>query len=145
VQINGAVVVLNLEQEPDGELQRLHQGGGMEEAGARGAGGACEGGDKGGGLARRVDPVFIRQAADPAMGRPAFLPRQQARDMLVEHVDPEFGPYIGPGMVPKFSETPGEVRWSGTWQEGSHNEEIYCGLLGLTATELDGLRQDGVV
>jgi len=67
------------------------------------------------------------------------------RDMLVEHVDPEFGPYIGPGIVPKFSETPGEVRWSGTWQEGSHNEEIYCGLLGLTASELDGLRHDGVV
>jgi succinyl-CoA---D-citramalate CoA-transferase len=72
-------------------------------------------------------------------------PQFKARDMLVEHVDPEFGPYIGPGIVPKFSETPGEVRWSGTWQEGSHNEEIYCGLLGLGATELDALREDGVV
>jgi formyl-CoA transferase len=72
-------------------------------------------------------------------------PQFAARDMLVEHVDPEFGPYIGPGIVPKFSETPGEVRWSGTWQEGSHNEEIYSGLLGLTASELDGLREDGVV
>ena len=59
-------------------------------------------------------------------------PQYEAREMLVEHVDPEFGPYIGPGIVPKFSETPGEVRWSGTWEEGSHNEEIYCGLLGLT-------------
>ena len=72
-------------------------------------------------------------------------PQFKARDMLVEHVDPEFGPYIGPGIVPKFSETPGEVRWSGPWQEGSHNEEIYLGLLGLTASELDGLREDGVV
>ena len=72
-------------------------------------------------------------------------PQYRARDMLVEHVDPEFGPYIGPGIVPKFSETPGEVRWSGTWQEGSHNEEIYCGLLGLTDSELDRLREDGVV
>ena len=34
---------------------------------------------------------------------------------------PEFGEYIGPGIVPKFSETPGEVRWSATWEEGSHN------------------------
>ena len=31
----------------------------------------------------------------------------QARDMLLEHDDPEFGAYIGPGIVPKFSETPG--------------------------------------
>jgi crotonobetainyl-CoA:carnitine CoA-transferase CaiB-like acyl-CoA transferase len=72
-------------------------------------------------------------------------PQFAARDMLVEHVDPEFGPYIGPGIVPKLSETPGEVRWSATWQEGSHNEEIYRGLLGLTASELDALREDGVV
>jgi formyl-CoA transferase len=47
--------------------------------------------------------------------------------------------------VPKFSDTPGEVRWSGTWDEGSHNEEIYCGLLGLSAAELGALREDGVV
>jgi formyl-CoA transferase len=72
-------------------------------------------------------------------------PQFKARDMLVEHVDPEFGPYIGPGIVPKFSETPGEVRWSGPWEEGSHNDEIYGGLLGLSASELDALRADGVV
>jgi formyl-CoA transferase len=69
----------------------------------------------------------------------------RARDMLLEHHDPEFGRYIGPGIVPKFSETPGEVRWSGKWEEGSDNEEIYCGLLGLGASELEGLREDGVV
>jgi formyl-CoA transferase len=72
-------------------------------------------------------------------------PQFRAREMLVEHVDPGFGPYVGPGIVPKFSETPGAIRWSGTWEEGSHNEEIYCGLLGLSASELDGLREDGIV
>ena len=72
-------------------------------------------------------------------------PQFEAREMLVEHVDPEFGEYVGPGIVPKFSDTPGAVRWSGTWEEGSHNEEIYCGLLGLSPSELDGLREDGVV
>ena len=30
----------------------------------------------------------------------------RARDMLLEHEDPEFGPYLGPGLVPKFSGTP---------------------------------------
>jgi formyl-CoA transferase len=72
-------------------------------------------------------------------------PQFRAREMLVEHVDPDFGPYVGPGIVPKFSETPGAIRWSGTWEEGSHNEEIYCGLLGLSASELGGLREDGIV
>jgi formyl-CoA transferase len=72
-------------------------------------------------------------------------PQFHARDMLIEHHDEGFGSYIGPGIVPKFSGTPGEVRWSGTWEEGSHNEEIYCGLLGLTSSELGGLHDEGVV
>ena len=72
-------------------------------------------------------------------------PQFRARDMLVEHVDPEFGTYVGPGVVPKFSDTPGAVRWSGAWEEGSHNEEVYRGLLGLSASELEALREDGVV
>jgi formyl-CoA transferase len=72
-------------------------------------------------------------------------PQYAAREMLVEHVDPEFGPYVGPGIVPKFSETPGAVRWSGTWEHGSHNEEVFCGLLGLSDAELGRLREDGVV
>ncbi len=54
----------------------------------------------------------------------------QAREMLVKHVDPEFGEYFGPGIVPKFSETPGEVRWSATWEEGSHNRDVYGGSAG---------------
>jgi formyl-CoA transferase len=72
-------------------------------------------------------------------------PQFQARDMLVEHVDPEFGPYIGPGIVPKLSETPGAVRWSAPWEQGSHNAEVYGELLGLSARELDGLRAEGVI
>ena len=72
-------------------------------------------------------------------------PQYQARDMLLEHVDPEFGPYIGPGIVPKLTRTPGAVRWSATWDEGSHNQEVYGGLLGLTDDELAELREEGVL
>ena len=68
-----------------------------------------------------------------------------AREMLVKHSDPEFGEYIGPGIVPKFSETPGAVRWSGAWGEGSHNEDVYGGLLGLSESELAELESDGVL
>ena len=69
----------------------------------------------------------------------------RAREMLVKHVDPEFGEYVGPGIVPKFSETPCEVRWSATWEEGSHNRDVYGGLLGLSDDELARLQQEGVL
>jgi formyl-CoA transferase len=69
----------------------------------------------------------------------------RAREMLVTHVDPEFGEYIGPGIVPKLSETPGAVRWSATWEEGSHNAEIYGGLLGLSSEEIAELAKEGVL
>jgi crotonobetainyl-CoA:carnitine CoA-transferase CaiB-like acyl-CoA transferase len=69
----------------------------------------------------------------------------RSRDMLLEHDDPEFGRYLGPGLVPKFSETPSEVRWSGPWQEGSHNAEVYCDLLGLSRRDLADLREQGVI
>jgi formyl-CoA transferase len=72
-------------------------------------------------------------------------PQYQARDMLLRHEDPEFGEYVGPGIVPKLSRTPGSVRWSATWQEGSHNREIYGGLLGLSDDEIDALSEEGVL
>ena len=72
-------------------------------------------------------------------------PQYQARDMLIEHVDPEFGPYVGPGIVPKLTRTPGTVRWSATWDEGSHNQEVYGGLLGLSDDEIDEFRDEGVL
>jgi formyl-CoA transferase len=72
-------------------------------------------------------------------------PQYQAREMLVKHVDPDFGEYVGPGIVPKFSDTPCEVRWSATWEEGSHNRDVYGGLLGLSDGELDELKEEGVL
>jgi formyl-CoA transferase len=72
-------------------------------------------------------------------------PHVRARDMLVTHVDEGFGEYVGPGIVPKFSQTPCEVRWSATWAEGSHNADVYGGLLGLSDAELDELKDEGVL
>ena len=72
-------------------------------------------------------------------------PQYRAREMLVTHVDPEFGEYVGPGIVPKLSRTPGGVRWSATWKEGSHNREIYGDLLGLADEELERLSAEGVL
>ena len=72
-------------------------------------------------------------------------PQFRAREMLLEQVDPEFGDYIGPGIVPKFSGTPCEVRWSASWNEGSHNAEVYGGLLGLSDDAIAELSEAGVV
>lgn len=49
-----------------------------------------------------------------------------------------------PGIVPKLSETPGRIRWLGP-ALGEHNEEVYCGLLGLSKEELEELQRAGVV
>ena len=35
------------------------------------------------------------------------------------------------------------MRWSAPWDEGSHNREVYGGLLGLTDDELDALQRGG--
>ena len=72
-------------------------------------------------------------------------PQFKAREMLLEHVDEEFGRFIGPGIVPKFSETPGAVKWTGPWQEGAHNEAVYSGLLGVSDEELAELKEEGVL
>jgi len=72
-------------------------------------------------------------------------PQYRAREMLLEQVDPEFGAYVGPGIVPKLTRTPGAVRWSATWEEGSHNQEVYGGLLGLGDDEIAELREAGVL
>jgi succinyl-CoA---D-citramalate CoA-transferase len=72
-------------------------------------------------------------------------PQYQARDMLLRHQDPEFGEFVGPVIVPKLSRTPGSVRWSATWQEGSHNRQVYGGLLGLSDEEMDALTEERVL
>ncbi len=72
-------------------------------------------------------------------------PQYQARDMLLKHSDPQIGSFLGPGIVPKFSRTPGSVRWSGTWDEGSHNHDVYGGLLQLSDDQIAELRREGVV
>jgi len=68
-----------------------------------------------------------------------------AREMLVKHNDPEIGEFIGPGIFPKFSETPGAIKWTGPWQEGAHNAEVYGELLGFDGAQLAELKQGGVL
>ena len=72
-------------------------------------------------------------------------PHFRARDMILTMEDPEIGPIAAPGIVPKLSETPGAARWTGPWELGAHNKEIYCGLLGLSEAELEDLKARQVI
>jgi len=71
-------------------------------------------------------------------------PQYASRGNILRMRDSRAGELAVPNLVPRLSDTPGRVNWLGT-QLGSHNEEIYQGLLGLTAAELSRLRDAGVV
>lgn len=67
----------------------------------------------------------------------------QARGMF-EEVDVNGKPLKLPAIVPKLSDSPGGTRWAGP-EVGSHNEEVFSGLLGIDAAELAELQRDGVI
>jgi len=72
-------------------------------------------------------------------------PHYQARGMIRRYQDDELGDIAVPGFVPLLSETKSEIAWLGSSKVGAHNEEIYCGLLGMTPTELQALENDGII
>lgn len=72
-------------------------------------------------------------------------PQYEEREMLLRCQDPELGELVLPGIVPKLSDTPGEVRWTGPWELGPHNREVYGELLGLSEEDLDRLAARHVV
>jgi crotonobetainyl-CoA:carnitine CoA-transferase CaiB-like acyl-CoA transferase len=71
-------------------------------------------------------------------------PHFAARAMLEQVCLPDGTPLRVPGIVPKLSRTPGKTRWVGP-ALGEHNHEVYRDLLGLSAQEIDKLREDGVI
>src|SRR5918994_6108161 len=70
-------------------------------------------------------------------------PHYAARRNVVTVEDPEIGAFPMQNVVPRLSETPGEIRWTGP-ALGQHNEEVYGGLLKLDDDERAGLRERGI-
>lgn len=68
----------------------------------------------------------------------------QARDMLKEIVLPDGVKMTVPGIVPKLSETPGDIEWNGPIL-GAHNEEIYKDFIDLSEEEFKRLKEKGVI
>lgn len=72
-------------------------------------------------------------------------PHIQARQNIIEVDHPTLGTVKMPGLIPKFSRTPGRVRHAGPPQLGAFNDEVYGGLLGLSDEERERLAADGVI
>jgi succinyl-CoA--D-citramalate CoA-transferase len=71
-------------------------------------------------------------------------PHYAARENIVNPEDPEIGPVPMQNVVPRLSETPGEIRHTGP-ALGQHNDEIYGGILKLDAGQRGLLREKGVI
>ncbi|MBC9179148.1 CaiB/BaiF CoA transferase family protein [Pseudoroseomonas ludipueritiae] len=65
------------------------------------------------------------------------------RGMVREVEDAQLGRMLHPGIVPQVPDDPGAIRWAGP-SVGAHNEEVFSGLLNLSADEITALRQEGV-
>ncbi|MFJ6313429.1 CaiB/BaiF CoA transferase family protein [Pseudarthrobacter oxydans] len=72
-------------------------------------------------------------------------PQLKARDMLVEMPDEELGTVVQPGIVPKLTRSAGRIGWNGPLTHGSHNADVYQGLLNLTEEELQSARSEGAI
>jgi crotonobetainyl-CoA:carnitine CoA-transferase CaiB-like acyl-CoA transferase len=98
----------------------------------------------------KMDEVLARlEQADVPAGRIYSVadivadPHYQARGMLLQAELPGGTQVKMPGIVPKLSDTPGQVRWQGP-ALGAHTDEVLAGL-GLAAQEIAQLRDGGVV
>ncbi|GGJ25651.1 CaiB/BaiF CoA transferase family protein [Streptomyces brasiliensis] len=70
-------------------------------------------------------------------------PQYAALDTVTTVDDPELGPLRMQNVLFRLSATPGGIRWAGR-PHGADTEAVLTEL-GLTAAELDGLREEGVL
>src|SRR5690625_4747073 len=71
-------------------------------------------------------------------------PHYKARENIVEVEHPRLGRVKVPGIVPKFSETPGSIRYRAP-ELGEHNEDILKRQLGMTKEEINELKEKGII
>lgn len=71
-------------------------------------------------------------------------PHYEARNNIVHVEDPEIGSVPMQNVVPRLTDTPGEVRWTGPTL-GQHNDEVYADILSLGIEEREALRERGII
>lgn len=72
-------------------------------------------------------------------------PHFKARGMIRSAHDPEIGDMKMPGFVPRLTETPGELRWTGPASPGEHNTEVFGNMLGLSNRKIESLNSEGII
>lgn len=103
--------------------------------------------------ARQPDDVIATLSAAGVISGPINTvaevvtdPQLLSRGMIADHWDERIGRAVkGPGVIPVLSDTPGTIRCSGSAVPGQHNDEVYRGLLGRSAEDIDQLRDEGVL
>jgi len=90
-------------------------------------------------LVRAEVPASRIYSAEDMFADPQFL----AREMFLSARLPDGKPFRMPGIVPKLSDTPGGVEWTGP-QLGEHNAEV-LGELGYSAEDIAALKAGGAI
>ena len=72
-------------------------------------------------------------------------PQVRARENIVEMANPLGGLLAMAGVVPRLTATPGRIDTTGPVDVGAHNQEIYCGRLGLSLEDVAALTRRGVI
>ena len=67
-----------------------------------------------------------------------------ARESIVDVEHPKYDKLKMQNVFPRLSATPGTIKWTGP-ALGQHNQDIYQGLLGYGAADLERLKQDGII
>jgi succinyl-CoA:(S)-malate CoA-transferase subunit B len=94
---------------------------------------------------RRLDAADVPASLVYSVRDLVADPHVQARENVVAIANPLGGLLQLVGIVPRLSATPGAITHAGPVTPGQHNEDVYCGRLGLTGEELAALRRRGVV
>ena len=71
-------------------------------------------------------------------------PQYLERETIVRVPHPKLGSVLMQNVIPRLSDTPGRIRHPGP-EVGEHNEQIYCGELGLSREEFDELKEGRVI
>ncbi|WP_278957001.1 CaiB/BaiF CoA transferase family protein [Aquipseudomonas alcaligenes] len=90
-------------------------------------------------LVRAEVPASRIYSAEDMFADPQFL----AREMFLSARLPDGKPFRMPGIVPKLSDTPGGVEWTGP-QLGEHNQAVLS-RLGYSAEDIAALKAGGTI
>jgi len=66
------------------------------------------------------------------------------RESILEFTDDKLGKLFVKGIIPKFKNYPGSIRFLGAGL-GEYNDDVYRNLIGLSQEEIEKLKENGVI